>query len=65
MIGWLMWETIWRNQLYADGRFEPLPNSGRNLTWAYKLKALKWSFDMKSNCSLKEDKNCGNKLKMT
>ena len=38
-----MRETIWRHQLYRDGRFEPLANSGRSLTWAYKLKALKSS----------------------
>ena len=31
----------WRHQLYSDGRFETLTNSGRSLTWAYKLKALK------------------------
>ena len=36
-----MQETIWRNQLYSDERFEPLTNSGRILTWAYELKALK------------------------
>ena len=37
----LMQATIWRQQLYSDGRFEPLINSGKSLTWAYKLKALK------------------------
>ena len=47
-----MRETIWRYQLYEDGRFEPLLNSGRSFTWAYKLKALKSSFDY----NLKEDK---------
>ena len=25
----------WRHQLYSDRRFEPLTNSGRNLTWTY------------------------------
>ena len=59
-----MRETIWRHQLYGDGRFEPLPSSGRDLSWLYKQKALKSSFDMKSNYNLKEDKNCGKKLKM-
>ena len=39
-------------QSYEDGRFEPLLNSSRSLTWAYKLKALKSSFDY----NLKEDK---------
>ena len=39
-----MRETIWKNQLYRSGTFEPLANSGRSLTWAYKLKALKSSF---------------------
>ena len=33
----------WSRQLYSDERFEPLTNSGRSLTWAYKLKALKSS----------------------
>ena len=33
----------WKHQLYSDGRFEPLPNSGRSLIWAYNLKALKSS----------------------
>ena len=37
----LMQETIWGHQLYKDGRFEPLANSGRSFTWGYKLKALK------------------------
>ena len=59
-----MRETIWRQQLHEDGRFEPLPNPGRSLTLAYKLKALKSSFDMKSNYNLKEGKNCGKRLKM-
>ena len=35
----LIQETIWRHQLHRDGRFKPLANSGRSLTWAYKLKA--------------------------
>ena len=39
----LMQETMWRHQIYRNGRFEPLANSGRSLTWAYKLKALKSS----------------------
>ena len=33
-------EAIWKNQLYSDERSETLTNSGRNLTWAYELKAL-------------------------
>ena len=37
----LMQATIWRDQLYIDGRSEPLTSSGKSLTWAYKLKALK------------------------
>ena len=37
----LMQATIWRHQLYIDGRSEPLTSSGKTLTWAYKLKALK------------------------
>ena len=32
-----------RHQLYNDGRFEPLTNSNRSLSLAYKLKALKSS----------------------
>ena len=37
-------ETIWRLQLYRGNyRFEPLTNSGRSLTWAYTLIALKSS----------------------
>ena len=39
----LMQETIWSHQIYRNGRFEPLADSGRSLTWAYKLKALKSS----------------------
>ena len=30
----------WRHQLYSDGRFEPLANSGWTFTWAYLRKAL-------------------------
>ena len=37
----LLQATIWRHELYSDGRFEPLTNSGKSLIWAYKLKALK------------------------
>ena len=33
----------WRHQFYSDWRFESLTNSGRSLTWAYKLKTLKLS----------------------
>ena len=58
-----MRETIWRQQLYGYGRFEPLPNSGRSLTSAYKLKALKSSFDMKSNYNLKEEKKLWKEVK--
>ena len=36
-----MQATFFRQQLYSDGRFESLTNSGRSLSWAYKLKALK------------------------
>ena len=36
-------QTIWRYELYSDRRIEPLINSGRGLTGAYKLKALKSS----------------------
>ena len=39
----LMQETIWRHQLFRDGRAEPLKDSARSLTWAYDLKALKSS----------------------
>ena len=39
----VMQETIWRHNLYSDGRFEPSANSGRSLTWPYELKALKSS----------------------
>ena len=42
------WMTWCRQQSedisYGDGRFEPMTNSVRSLTWAYKLKALKSSF---------------------
>ena len=42
MIGWLdAGNNLKRHQLYSDGRFEPSTNSGKILTWAYKLKALK------------------------
>ena len=37
----MMQATSCRHQLYSDRIFEPLTNSGRSLTWAYKLKALK------------------------
>ena len=37
----LMQATIWRHELRIDGRSEPLTSSGKSLTWAYKLKALK------------------------
>ena len=38
------WEPwMWRHQLHRDGRFEPLANSARSLTWAYKVKTLKSS----------------------
>ena len=40
-LGDFIQETIWRNQLYSHERYEPLTNFGRNLTWAYELKALK------------------------
>ena len=50
---WHLWQELlkstskilktWRHQLYSNGRFEPLANSARSLTWAYKLKALKSS----------------------
>ena len=33
----------WRYQLHRNWRFEPLTNSGRSLTWAYKIKILKSS----------------------
>ena len=33
----------WGYQLYSDERFEPLTNSDRSLSWAYKLKAVKSS----------------------
>ena len=33
-----------------------------SLIWVHTLKALKSSFDVKSNYNLKEDKNCGKKL---
>ena len=33
----------WRQQLYSDEWFELLTYSGRSLTWAYNLKALKSS----------------------
>ena len=36
-----MQATFIRHQLYSDGRFESLTNSGRSLSWAYKLKSLK------------------------
>ena len=39
---------IWKHQLYSDGRFEPLTNSGRSLTWDYKLKALKLKTSLQS-----------------
>ena len=42
MIRWLN-ERNNLKALYRDGRFEPLANSARSLTWAYKLKALKSS----------------------
>ena len=35
-----MLATVWRHQSYSDGKFEPLANFGRSLTWAYKPKAL-------------------------
>ena len=37
----LMQATIWRHQLYIGGISEPLTSSGKSLTWAYELKALK------------------------
>ena len=37
----LLQVTIGRHELYSDGRFEPLTNSGKSLTWGYKLKTLK------------------------
>ena len=40
----MMQETFCRYQSYSDRRFEHLTNSGRSLTWAYKPKALKWSW---------------------
>ena len=40
----MMQETFYRYQLYNDGRFEHLINSGRSLTWAYKPKTLKSSW---------------------
>ena len=40
--------AIWKHQLYSDERFEPLTNSGRSLTWDYKLKALKSKTSLKS-----------------
>ena len=40
-LGDFIQETIWSNQLYSHERLEPLTNFGRNLTWAYELKALK------------------------
>ena len=40
-LGDFIQETIWRNQLYSHERYKPLRNFGRNLTWAYELKALK------------------------
>ena len=50
MIGWidvgnnlLTINQLGKNQLYKDGRFEPLTNSSKSLTWAYKVKALKSS----------------------
>ena len=42
-LDYLMQATIWRQQLYSDGRFEPLINSGGSLSGAFKLKALKSS----------------------
>ena len=38
-----MQAAVWKHQLYSDGRFEPLTNSGKILAHAYKLKALKLS----------------------
>ena len=49
-----IWETIWRHQCYRDGRFEPSVNSGRSLTWAYKLKALKSSLRAITYYAIKE-----------
>ena len=40
----MMQATFCRYQLYSDGRFEHLTNSGRSLTWAYKAKALNSSW---------------------
>ena len=48
-----MKETIWRHWLYRDGRFEPLANSARSLTWAYKLKTLKSSSQISATNWLK------------
>ena len=44
----LMQAGIWKHQLYSDGRFGPLTNSGRSLTWDYKLKALKLKTSLQS-----------------
>ena len=31
IVAMLGWATIWRHQLYSDGKSEPLTNSGRSL----------------------------------
>ena len=49
----LMLAAIWMHQLYSDERFKPLTNSGRSLTWAYKLKILKSSSQISATSWLK------------
>ena len=44
---WQLWQELLKSQIWkpedSNGRFEPLTNSGRSLTGAYKLKELKSS----------------------
>ena len=50
-----MQATFFRHQLYSDERFESLTNSGRSLSWAYELKALKsaW-YNLFNTCDEKQ-----------